>query len=58
MKDSQDVSKETKSLLDFIKTLPSASNVTVYTGADAVKLNKSDSPAHRRSVIRAINTKR
>jgi hypothetical protein len=57
MQNNQQISGETKSLLDFIKSLPSAKNVRVYTSDQASNLDlRNEGAAVRRSVIRQRNS--
>ena len=57
MQNNQQISSETKSLLDFIKSLPSANNVRVYSSDQVSNLDlRNEGAAVRRSVIRQRNS--
>lgn len=50
------VSEDTKNLVDFIRSLPSAKNIRVYTKAEQDNFDfSSESASVRRSAIRAQN---
>lgn len=52
------VSENTQSLVDFIRSLPSAKNVRVYTQEQQQGMNlEGETAAVRRSVIRLRNSK-
>lgn len=53
------VSENTQSLVDFVRSLPSAKNVRVYTQEQQQSMNvDGETAAVRRAVIRLRNSKR